>query len=227
MSARRDRAARGTARAALDGAALFALALAGDLPPLVKASESAAAFAHPWVAAALASRFRTAAALLEHRAARGPPPAWRLPALLAFAALDTQQDRDKCLDALARRATPLSDGDGVHVCEEHGGVTMKAAVVVDAAPDVADRRPFGPLSSHVVVKLSTAGVPKGSDAYRAAANAGAGKECEIPNFKGSDLGRFPLVSADFWTSDHLSERSRSMDAFSGTRARGTLKLKRT
>ena len=167
----RDRAARGTARAALDGAALFALALSGDLPPLVKASESAAAFAHPWVAAALASRFRTASALLEHRAARGPPPAWRLPALLAFAALDTQQDRDKCLDALARRATPLSDGDGVHVCEEHGGVTMKAAVVVDAAPDVADRRPFGPLSSHVVVKLSTAGVPKGSDAYRAAANA--------------------------------------------------------
>ena len=49
---------------------------------------------------------------------------------------------------------------------------------------------------------------------------------EIPNFKGSDLGRFPLVSADFWTSDRLSERSRSVDAFSGTRARGTLTLKR-
>jgi hypothetical protein len=57
--------------------------------------------------------------------------------------------------------------------------------------------------------------------------ARAGKESEIPNFKGSDLGRFPLVSADFWTSDHLSERSRSMDAFPGTRARGTLMLKRT
>ena len=55
---------------------------------------------------------------------------------------------------------------------------------------------------------------------------GAGKESEIPNFKGSDLGRFPLVSADFWTSDHLSDRSRSMDAFFGTRARGTLTLKR-
>ena len=54
----------------------------------------------------------------------------------------------------------------------------------------------------------------------------AGKESEIPDFKGSDLGHFPLVSADFWTSDHLSERSRSMDAFSGTRARGTLTLKR-
>jgi hypothetical protein len=61
---------------------------------------------------------------------------------------------------------------------------------------------------------------------RYAANR-AGKESEIPNFKGSDLGRFPLVSADFWTSDHLSERSRSMDAFPGTRARGTLMLKRT
>ena len=56
--------------------------------------------------------------------------------------------------------------------------------------------------------------------------ARAAKESEIPNFKGSDLGRFPLVSADFWTSDHLSERSRSVDAFSGTRARGTLTLKR-
>ena len=37
----------------------------------------------------------------------------------------------------------------------------------------------------------------------------AGKGCEIPNFKGSYLGRFPLVLADFWTSDHLSERSRT------------------
>ena len=55
----------------------------------------------------------------------------------------------------------------------------------------------------------------------------AGQESEIPNFKGSYLGRFPLDLTDFWTSDHLSERSRSMDAFSGTRARGTLKLKRT
>ena len=57
--------------------------------------------------------------------------------------------------------------------------------------------------------------------------ARAGKESEIPNFKGSYLSRFPLVLADFWTSDHLSERSRSVDAFSGTRARGTLMLKRT
>ena len=39
--------------------------------------------------------------------------------------------------------------------------------------------------------------------------ARAGKGCEIPNFKGSYLGRFPLVWADFWTSEHLSERSRT------------------
>ena len=35
----------------------------------------------------------------------------------------------------------------------------------------------------------------------------AAKESEIPNFKGSYLGRFSLVSADSGTSDHLSERS--------------------
>ena len=54
----------------------------------------------------------------------------------------------------------------------------------------------------------------------------AGQESEIPNFKGSYLGRFPLVLADFWTSDHLSERPRSVDVFSVTRARGTLTFKR-
>ena len=41
----------------------------------------------------------------------------------------------------------------------------------------------------------------------------AGQESEIPNFKGSDLGRFPLVLASSWTSDHLLERSRSVDVF--------------
>ena len=44
------------------------------------------------------------------------------------------------------------------------------------------------------------------------------------NFKGPSLGRFPLVSADVWTSDQLSEGSRSVDAFSATR--GTLTSKR-
>ena len=39
--------------------------------------------------------------------------------------------------------------------------------------------------------------------------ARAAKGCENPNFKGSYLGRFLLVLADFWTRDHLSERSRT------------------
>ena len=51
---------------------------------------------------------------------------------------------------------------------------------------------------------------------------GAGKGRDVPSFHGSSLGRLLPVSADFWTSDHPSERSRSVDAFSGTRARGTL-----
>ena len=33
-------------------------------------------------------------------------------------------------------------------------------------------------------------------------------------YLGPILGQFPLVSADFWTSDHLSSRSRKTDAFS-------------
>ncbi|KAK7254771.1 hypothetical protein SO694_00131069 [Aureococcus anophagefferens] len=40
--------------------------------------------------------------------------------------------------------------------------------------------------------------------YLIAANRAA-KESEIPNFKGSYLGRFPLVLANSWTSDHLSD----------------------
>ena len=48
-----------------------------------------------------------------------------------------------------------------------------------------------------------------TEAYRRLVMLRAGKGCEIPNFKGSYLGRFPLVSADFSTSDHLSERSRT------------------
>ena len=34
----------------------------------------------------------------------------------------------------------------------------------------------------------------------------------MANFKGSYLGRFPLVLTDFWTSDHLSEPPRSVNS---------------
>ena len=44
--------------------------------------------------------------------------------------------------------------------------------------------------------------------------ARAAKGCEILNFEGSYLCQFPLVSAHFWTSDHLSSSSRTVNAFS-------------
>ena len=46
--------------------------------------------------------------------------------------------------------------------------------------------------------------------------AWAAKGCEILNFEGSYLGQFPLVSARFWTGDHLSSSSRRVNAFSDT-----------
>ena len=48
---------------------------------------------------------------------------------------------------------------------------------------------------------------------------------EIPNFRGSSLGRFPLDLAHFWTSDRLSGSSRKMDPFSGPNASGTFVVK--
>ena len=56
--------------------------------------------------------------------------------------------------------------------------------------------------------------------------AGQQKRAKFPTSKAPISGRFPLVSANPWTSDHLLEQPRSVDAFSGTRARGTLTLKR-
>ena len=82
-----------------------------------------------------------------------------------------------------------------------------------------------PTLSRQQVRMSQLGEARRGDVVANVENR-AGQESEIPNFKASYLGRFPLVSADFWTSDHLSERSPSVDAFSGTRARGTLTLKR-
>ena len=84
----------------------------------------------------------------------------------------------------------------------------------------------GPLDPHTVLKVHPGATKDEIAADAAIVENGAGKESDIPNFKGSYLGHFPLVLADFWTSDHLSERSRSVDVFFVTRARGTLTLKR-
>ena len=91
----------------------------------------------------------------------------------------------------------------------------------DAMDRVKDERPVD-----VPARLALGGADYGLCGALLHVGTRAAKESEIPNFKASYLGRFPLVLADFWTSDHLSERSRSMDAFSGTRARETLTLKR-
>ena len=63
-------------------------------------------------------------------------------------------------------------------------------------------------------------------AKRATRLSGQERAAKLPTSKRSDLGRFPLVSADVSTSDHLSERSRSVTVVSGTRARGTPTLER-
>ena len=85
-------------------------------------------------------------------------------------------------------------------------------------------------SNFVEVRRDTAAalaaLSMNSDNLSMMARAGALRGGKIPDFRGASLGRFPLVSADFWTSDRLSDRSRRVDAFSGTRARGTLTLKR-
>jgi SAM-dependent methyltransferase len=101
-------------------------------------------------------------------------------------------------------------------CER--GLMDRARLALPAAHFVAEFE-SGETTQHSV--LDDHGLEIALSATRRAA-----QESEIPNLKGSDLGHFPLVSADFWTSDHLSERSRSVVVFSVTRARGTLTLKR-
>jgi hypothetical protein len=98
------------------------------------------------------------------------------------------------------------------------------ARVVHLPPSILaeEEKPEEPPNSLLIVLVRGRNLPIMDQAM-----FGAGKESEMPNFKGPYLGRFPLVSADFWTSDHLSKRSRSMDAVSGTIARGTLIWKRT
>ena len=102
------------------------------------------------------------------------------------------------------------------------------AVINLAATSPAVRRALGRVDACRAVAACLKRFPRDARVQeygcRAAVDLRAGKECDMPNFKGSSLGRFPLVSADFGTSDHLLKRSRSVHAFSGTRARGTLTL---
>ena len=173
---------------------------------------------------------RASAITILHRRVGPPPQAWETGDKgerdYAITLVDSPGHIDFSHDACA--ATRLSDG-AIIVVDVVEGVRVQTRFALRAA--CAERlAPILVLNKLDRLAVETADSPM--EAFLRLrrvvenANAGAGKECEIPNFKGSYLGRFPLVLANSWTSDHLSERSRSVDAFYGTRARGTLTLKR-
>ena len=133
----------------------------------------------------------------------------------AAAALDTEQFDDEDRD------DGMSDDDA-----SDASTSSTASVASSSTASTSSATSFYSLSGF---ENAPGGEPAPRDGLALDsddARPRAAKESEIPNFKGSDLGRFPLVLADFWTSDHLLEQSRSVDVFSVTRARGTLTLKR-
>ena len=128
--------------------------------------------------------------------------------------LDDGSFADADADANGNENATDDDGDGGAAAVSFTSVPVRGAVYAGSG---ATRRRLA--------TLATGGTVDADNSYVFVLNR-AGKGCENPNFKGSYLGRFPLVSADFWTSDHLSERSRSVNVCFGTRARGTPMLKR-
>ena len=169
---------------------------------------------------------RASAITILHRR-RGPPPrAWEPgdngDRDYAITLVDSPGHIDFSHDACA--ATRLSDG-AVVVVDVVEGVRVQTRFALRAA--CAERlAPILVLNKLDRLAVETADSPMEAFSRLRRVLDRAAKESEIPNFKGSYLGRFPLVSSDFWTSDHLLERSRSADAFFGTRARETLTLKR-
>jgi len=141
-------------------------------------------------------------------------PAWWVPKdwLDRAAAVLRGAGDDELLDAL---------GGGGDVLGRAIGATMKRGLV-----DVCSEAAALYVWDQCVLSSFDGVLPAAAAALLLCVRDGAAKESEIPNFKGSYLGRFPLVSADFWTSDHLPERFRRVDAFYGTRLRGTLTFKR-
>ena len=113
------------------------------------------------------------------------------------------------------------------------GVISVTANVAPAAPEGSRRggrsylHPPGPQVAPAEM-AEILGAPQTSSSMKLDSSLRTGQEkgATLANFKGSYLGQFPLVSADFSTSDHLSERSRSVHVLSGSRARGTPTSKR-
>jgi len=103
------------------------------------------------------------------------------------------------------------------------------AVINLAATSPAVRRALGRVDACRAVAACLKRFPRDARVQeygcRAAVDLRAGKECDIPNFKGSSLGRFPLVSADFFARAIISRSAlEACMLFYGTRARGTLTL---
>ena len=128
----------------------------------------------------------------------------------------TEVPAARARERVMRRTTMVEDDD-----DDDGGAAAAAAaavVLVDVlaseASDLAARALESAGSAAAQAAAAAAALVasevdgKAAHGLRRVADR-AGEGCEIPNFGGSYLGRFPLVSADVSTSDHLSERCRT------------------
>ena len=158
------------------------------------------------------------------------PRRGRVPQLTATAATRVFGPARRLYLRVASRVAPRRDAPGAAPRRDAPGddVRRRVAEAYDAAVaalcEGLDAGMAGAAGDDDICAICLSDLA-GDDAEPAVA-LGAARESDIPDFKGSDLGHFPLVLADFWTSDRLSEQSRRVDAFFGTRARGTRTLKR-
>jgi len=109
-------------------------------------------------------------------------------------------------DALPARALDV----GLEVAAAHARVAFGRDDLAETAPQVVEIPPL------------VVGEVRGGVAPEHAVDLGRERRAS----RAPPLGRVPLVSADVWTGDHLSERSRSTDVLSGTRARRKVTWKR-
>ena len=116
----------------------------------------------------------------------------------------------------ARVGDVFEDGDNVTVSvgDDKPSPAPRAAPVSvgdDAAPTTTDAPSPAPRAAPKAPppKAPPPPPPPPREAYNDALRM---KDQANERFR-VNLGRLPLVSADFWTSDHLLQRSRSVDAF--------------
>jgi len=182
--------------------------------------DHAGSLAHFRAAAALDESSSTAHYNLGLALARGGAPAEAIAPLAR--AVELEPDDAEFLGALGEaHAAAGAHGDAVAAFDRALSLLPdEPSLCYNRANSLAD---LG--RTEAAVEGYRAAVARGGDDAATRLHQGSKRE------RNSQLQRlisrpFSTRSADFWTSDHLSERSRSMDAFSGTRARGTITLKR-